>query len=113
MSYFILLTVPDEPILSDELDNFVHKLASRHCDRLANVVDQTLDEIATIIDENNDDSFDAKAMISDWLAKGNSNQENSSHIERRCKLNHAAISIGRNDLKGMIQWRFESSRSWR
>lgn len=93
--YFILPTVPDGSVSHDEVNEFVQKLTSRHFSKLAKL---TPYEIESIVHENNRGLFDTESMISDWIA-----QENGSYIDKRCKLNHAAISIGRPDLKGILR----------
>ncbi|XP_063959095.1 uncharacterized protein LOC135154835 [Lytechinus pictus] len=108
--------VPDQPISNQELQYFTSKLTGRHCHILASALELTTGKIATISDENNEHVFQTQSMIGDWLSHEENEQERSeediteekrsleiSHaISRRYEVDHAAISIGRSDLKGYL-----------
>ncbi|XP_041470088.1 uncharacterized protein LOC121419694 [Lytechinus variegatus] len=108
--------VPDEPVSPEELQSFIMKLTGRHCHILPSALELTNEKIATISDENNEHVFDTQSMIGDWLRQKETEQERkeediteetscletSQHISRRCELDHAAISIGRSDLKDVF-----------
>ena len=79
-----------------EVRYFVHRLAGRHCRRIADALhsrgvslDKAIDEV---IEENNETVFDAQKMLLDWL-----HDQDCSNLEKREKLQNAAMFVRRKD----------------
>eukprot|EP00057_Strongylocentrotus_purpuratus_P010397 XP_011664871.1 PREDICTED: uncharacterized protein LOC100889749 [Strongylocentrotus purpuratus] len=81
-------------ISPQDVELFVYNLTGRHCTRLAKaecIADKN--GIKAVIDDNNEDLFDTRRMISARLAG-----DECSNYEKRCRLDDAIIEIGRHDM---------------